>query len=584
MKNHYSLQSFVRYVLSFKWQFLLVCMVFAVADMLIAIVPYLIGQLVASVSDPHGTSTGLWVGALIVSSIGHDTAWRTAEVLYLRLLNARGNRYDDVIFHAVIHQKYSYFVDKFSGKVSSYTNSLGREFRELLDNFCYNYIDLFIKLPVVSIIMFTVNLYTGIIFLANLAAMFVVGRKLSRLTSSAEKQLTDARSNMDGYIVDTIANFVSVKAFGKERDESSYIHHRRDHVIKTANRSLRQDIIFWGVMSFFVRWLIWPSTILLNVYLYYHHHISLAGLTTFLSAIVLFAQFIWEIIWNTSQVTIRLARTEEAYRYLFGTQVVTQQSNVHEAHRPRPLTIANNISLHDISFAYPDKPDVPVLQHVSLNIKVGEKVGVVGRSGSGKTTLMKLLLGYYPLPENCLLIDGAPVDNQTLTDVMSYVPQDTALFHRSITENITYGKPDATKGQIVRAAKHAQAHEFIENLGQGYDTLVGERGVKLSGGQRQRIAIARAILKDAAILILDEATSALDSQSEVLVQAGLQELMENRTAIVIAHRLSTIQKMDRIIVLENGTIAEQGNHAELLKQNGLYARLWAHQSGGFIEE
>jgi ATP-binding cassette subfamily B protein len=183
-----------------------------------------------------------------------------------------------------------------------------------------------------------------------------------------------------------------------------------------------------------------------------------------------------------------------------------------------------------------------------------------------------------------LLIDDQPVDNRALTNLTAYVPQDTAVFHRPISENIAYGRQDATDAEIVAAAKHAQAHEFIMELEAGYDTLVGERGIKLSGGQRQRIAIARAILKDAPLLMLDEATSALDSESEKLIQAALWEVMKGRTAIVIAHRLSTIQKMDRILVLEKGTIVEQGTHQELLKHQGVYATLWSHQSGGFIEE
>jgi ATP-binding cassette subfamily B protein len=212
---------------------------------------------------------------------------------------------------------------------------------------------------------------------------------------------------------------------------------------------------------------------------------------------------------------------------------------------------------------------------------------VVGHSGSGKTTLTRLLLRFSDIESGAIMIDGQDIGNVTqksLRESIAYVPQEPMLFHRSLRENIAYGKPNATMKEITAAAEKANALEFIKKLPDGFETTVGERGVKLSGGQRQRIAIARAILKDAPILVLDEATSALDSDSEKLIQDALSKLMKGRTSIVVAHRLSTIAKLDRIIVLEDGQIAEQGSHDELLKQKGTYAKLWAHQSGGFIEE
>jgi ATP-binding cassette subfamily B protein len=221
-----------------------------------------------------------------------------------------------------------------------------------------------------------------------------------------------------------------------------------------------------------------------------------------------------------------------------------------------------------------------------LHIKPGEKIGLVGPSGGGKSTLTRLLLRFEELTTGTITIDGqniAEITQASLREAISYVPQEPLLFHRPILENIAYGRPTATPAEVRAAAKAAHAADFIKDLPHGYDTIVGERGVKLSGGQRQRIAIARAILKDAPLLILDEATSALDSESEVLIQDALWKLMQKRTAIVIAHRLSTIQKMDRILVLEDGAIVEEGTHKQLLKLGGTYARLWGHQSGGFLE-
>jgi ATP-binding cassette subfamily B protein len=235
-----------------------------------------------------------------------------------------------------------------------------------------------------------------------------------------------------------------------------------------------------------------------------------------------------------------------------------------------------------------DGSDDALFTGLNLHIKPGEKVGLVGHSGSGKTTLTRLLLRFSDIQDGEILIDGQNIAKITQDDLrrhIAYVPQEPLLFHRSIAENIAYGSPEASQESIAAVAKMASADGFIATLPQGYETLVGERGVKLSGGQRQRIAIARAMLKNAPILALDEATSALDSESEMLIQKALWKLMEGRTAIVIAHRLSTIQKMDRIIVLEDGRVVEEGSHKELVaRQHGTYAKLWAHQSGGFIEE
>lgn len=243
-------------------------------------------------------------------------------------------------------------------------------------------------------------------------------------------------------------------------------------------------------------------------------------------------------------------------------------------------------TFQDVSFTH-DGAEGALFQRLNLTIRAGEKIGLVGHSGSGKTTLTRLLLRFSDIDSGSIAIDGQDIRRLTQDDLrrhIAYVPQEPILFHRSLAENIGYGKPDATQDEIAAVARLAYADEFIAQLPEGYQTLVGERGVKLSGGQRQRVAIARAMLKNAPVLVLDEATSSLDSESEVLIQSALWKLMEGKTAIVVAHRLSTIQKMDRIVVLDRGKIVEMGTHKELLKIGGAYAKLWAHQSGGFIEE
>ena len=245
-----------------------------------------------------------------------------------------------------------------------------------------------------------------------------------------------------------------------------------------------------------------------------------------------------------------------------------------------------SVDFKGVTFAHQDNT-TELFSDFSLHIKSGERVGLVGLSGSGKTTLARLILRFSDIEQGSINIDGqniADVSQESLRKNIAYVPQEPMLFHRTLRENIAYGRPDASEAEIMGAVEKSNSLEFIASLPNGIDTIVGERGVKSSGGQRQRVAIARAILKDAPILILDEATSALDSQSEKLIQDALVKLMKGRTSIVIAHRLSTIAKLDRIIVLSDGKITEQGTHGELLKQHGTYANLWSHQSGGFIEE
>jgi len=584
-KRYISLRAYTRFIGTFKGRFATVFLLFVVADALLAVLPLFVGQFVAALAEPPLSSARVYalVGVLIALSVGHDMAWRGGEWTYRSLLNSKLYEFESTIFQAVVSKPYPYFIDKFTGKVSSYITGISRDFREFVEALCYQYADLVIKLPTLAIIMFTVNVYTGVIFVVSILLMLVVGKKLVKYNVESERKLTDLTSSLDGYVIDVIANFVSVKAFRRERKEVSAVLGKREQVVAASSRSMMWDIIFWGAMSIGVRWIIWPVTILVNVYLFLHGAINLAQITTFMSTLLIFTDFVWMVIWNVSQFNVKLGRIEESYRYLFGEENVIVKT--HEIDAPSRLRFDDTLELRNLQFAYPDKMDESVLREISLAIKKNEKIGIVGASGSGKTTLIKLLLGYYELPKGMTLLDGKATDNRKLVDLIAYVPQDTPLFHRSIRENIAYGSDvDVSDEQVILAARRAHAHEFISHIQSGYEALVGERGIKLSMGQRQRIAIARAFLDEKPILVLDEATSALDSESEVLVQQALEDLWHDRTVIAIAHRLSTLRHMDRIVVMDKGVIIEQGTHQQLLEKKGRYHKLWQHQSGGVIVE
>jgi ATP-binding cassette, subfamily B, bacterial len=585
--NYFSLKSFFTYLSNYKSRLVLLWIGFVISNILLAVMPIFIGKLVGALASApiqrSSAITYMWI--LIAISSLHNISWHLLELVYTKYINPIAYRYENILFKEVIEKPYPYFVDKFTGKLSSYINTTNLELRGFLENVYYNYTGSAISIIAIFIILTSINLPTGAVFLSGMLCMFFVGRHTIRNSTKYEKIATDVQSSKNGKLIDAVSNFVNIKSFQRETKEIEAIKIEIDEAIKAANKSFVWTVYFWASLSFFVRSFIWPLTIGLNVYLYLHNQITIAQLATLLSTVVVFSSTIWDLIWHFSQFTLKLARIEEAHRYLFGAiNIVTSLKNSSETSVVK-ASYNGTLDLDGLSFAYPDKIDSPVLKNINLTIKKGEKIGVVGRSGSGKTTLTKLLLGYYEMEPGHILIDGEIISGKNLASLISYVPQDTSLFHRTIAENIAYASRNiVTREDIIEASKKAHADEFISKIDDGYDALVGERGVKLSAGQRQRIAIARAMLDNKPILILDEATSALDSESEVLVQKGLEALWEDKTVIAIAHRLSTLRHMDKIIVMDAGHIIEQGTHTELIALKGAYSKLWNHQSGGFLEE
>lgn len=446
-------------------------------------------------------------------------------------------------------------------------------------------------LVVVRTLIFTLNMVVGItlIFMHSwvlgwivlgLIVGLLIGIRVSlRLRQPLRQARKDIVGTISGAIADTISNNLTVKTFAQETFELQQITRLTDIYQRLFQRDFR-----WTSSEASLRLLVMSSVQI----------IAIAIIATMLTQGQIelgIAIFIIAYLQRIAAQLFTLGELVNGYDKLFlqaapMTEILLTKPTIIDAPDASALRVTKgDIELRRVSYAYSDAPETDVITDLSLHIPAGQRVGVVGTSGAGKTTLTKLLLRFDDIRKGELLIDEQDIQHVTqasLRQALAYVPQEPLLFHRTLRENIAYSKPEATDTEVRQAAKAANALEFIERLPHGLDTVVGERGIKLSGGQRQRVAIARAILKDAPILVLDEATSALDSESEKLIQASLEGLMKNRTSIVIAHRLSTIAKLDRIIVLEDGHIVEDGSHDALLQQHGIYAKLWNHQSGGFI--
>lgn len=525
----------------------------------------------------------LWgIGIVLVVSIGL-VALRTMVQHQILAINLPLRlRWD---FHRLmLRQSLSFFSDEFSGRVTTKVMQTALSVREVL----FTLIEILPGIGVYFIAIialaggFALKLmlpFLAWIVLFGLAMVYFV----PRLGKVGQEQ-ADARSSMTGRIADAYTNITTVKLFSHSKREAHFARAAMEDFKLTGFRQMRLVSQFEIVNQALVVALILGA----GGYALWLWHQGEVG-TGAVAAITAMALRIngmshW-IMWQMTSLFENIGTVQD------GMATLTSGPKVQDAPDAKVLEPAGGEVVFDnVSFNY--NGERQVLDGLTLHIRPGEKIGLVGRSGAGKSTLINLLLRFYDVDRGEIRIDGqniAEVTQDSLRSVIGMVTQDTSLLHRSIRDNIAYGRPDATDEDIHRAAVNAQADGFISQLSDkqghsGYDTLVGERGIKLSGGQRQRIAIARVMLKNAPILLLDEATSALDSEVEVAIQESLDEMMQGKTVIAIAHRLSTIAAMDRLIVMDEGRIIEQGTHAQLLEKNGTYARLWQHQSGGFLGE
>jgi ATP-binding cassette, subfamily B, bacterial len=529
-------------------------------------------QLAARDLAPYlAAMAGLWLAG--------EAVWRVALYLMIRT-EIRGMQalYVEAM-DELLAKDLAFFHDNFAGSLTKRALGYARRFEDIFDVLCFSVSSNVIPLAFVAVVLWSYSPWLIVVLVGMLAATLAVVYPLIR----RRQRLVDAReaaSNvLSGHVADSLGNAEAVRAFARERHEAQ-IHAR--NVLDYGSKTLRS----WDFQNMRIDTVTAPLNVLTNVV---GLMVALAtSETTGASLEAVFITFSYytsatRVMWEFNRIyrNIESAMTDAAQF----TELLLDPPTVVDADEPHAFAPRDfGVELKQVTFQYPASP-APLFERLSLRIESGAKIGFVGRSGGGKTTLTRLLLRFLDVNSGEIAIGGLPIDRvpqSALRQAIGYVPQDPSMFHRTVADNIRFGRPEATDAEVERAARLAHAAEFIDELPARYETLVGERGVKLSGGQRQRVAIARAILKNAPILILDEATSSLDSESEAFIQDALWNLMEGRTALVIAHRLSTVRRMDRLVVLERGAIVEQGSHEELLARNGIYAALWARQSGGFL--
>lgn len=545
--------------------------------------PYIVKVIIDRVTDTLTNPEDLYSKVLgptiayVLLSFSVVLVFRAYDLLMLKAIPQIKADIVAEMFDYLQHHSYNYFQQHFSGSLSNKISDISKGAGTIISNIIDHFLARALALLIGTLTLLSVHYYFAIVLILWAAGFVFVSIFMSSRSQSLAKIFSESRSALMGKIVDSITNIMNIKLFARGDYESKYLRNvLKESVAK--DQALHQYLL--RIKTF--------------------QGLSIAVLITAMTSLLLYMRsqnlvtvgdfaLVLNLTMAIVDETFFLARELVTFSDEWGTcsQALSLLTTPHEMPDPpqaKQLIVAKGeIAFENVYFCY--KKGQNLFSDKSLVIKAGEKVGLVGFSGSGKSTFVNLIMRFFDIEKGQILIDGqniSQVTQDSLRSQIAMIPQDPLLFHRNLLENIRYGRLDATDEEVVASAKQAHCHQFAEKFKEGYATLVGERGMKLSGGQRQRIAIARAILKNAPILILDEATSALDSVTENFIQESLTMLMQGRTTIVIAHRLSTLFHMDRILVFHEGRIIEDGTHQDLLNQDGHYAKLWNMQAGGFL--
>lgn len=573
------------FVKPYKWYtsgLVLVAVLWAVN---VSLVPYVLKLLINDVTNYNGNAIELGKAVFwpcvyyVLLSLTLGLTFRFYDFVVLKLMpNLRRDIQQQMLFYLEGHS-HTYFQNNFAGSLSNKISDMMRGVPEILGMLTDAFLASFIAVCIASVTMYLVHPVFAAVLIIWAVIYFYISWRLSIKGKEYATILAESKSTLSGKQVDSISNIMNIRLFAKRKFEIEYVKKYTDDTVN-KDRKLQWYLLKVRVFQFSSMTAVLAVMLWLLIEQRSHNAVTVGDFALILTLLARLLDSLWNAANNLVRFAQEIGTCEQALT------IITAPHDIIDTPDAKPLVVRKGaISFDNVTFFYQRNNNLFKNKHVG--IAAGSKVGLVGFSGSGKTTFVNLILRFFDVESGQILIDGqniAAVTQDSLHEQISMIPQDTSLFHRSLMENIRYGRLDATDEEVIEASKRAHCHEFISILPEGYESLVGERGIKLSGGQRQRIAIARAMLKNAPILILDEATSALDSVTEKQIQEGLHELMEGRTTIVIAHRLSTLSEMDRILVFDKGHIIEDGTHEELLKNKGHYARMWNMQAGGFLPE
>ena len=584
-------KTIIRYFIKAAWEYPYRTSAALINSGLTVLVSSFVGPLIISIflsrlqSGTLGTLSNNYalVLAYLVSQLyGELIGWRINLYMIWTMETAAQRNLSKTIFYKLSNQTLDFHANRFGGSLVSQTNKFIGAFERFWDTIIFqlvpSFVSIIVAVVVLSIVFWQYAIVLGLVAVTFIATVLIGSKKMYGFYTKEAQ----ASTRNTGRLADVISNISAIKSYGNEKYESVQYN-----ILLTdwRKKSLKSMHGFLRVSSKYTSLIVALNTLALTMTIWASSRRVIPLGIAYLC--ITYTLNMSRQLWEMNSILKNYHRVMGDAHDM--AQILETKNSIVEHGNAKQLTSGNGtVDFVDTIFSHNSGNKNILFENLNIHIGAGQKIGLVGRSGSGKTTLTKLLLRFMDIQGGKIMINGYDIKEVTLKslrDAVAYVPQEPLLFHRTLSENISYGKLDATPEEIIAVAKKAHAHEFISELSDGYDTLVGERGVKLSGGQRQRVAIARAMLKDAPILVLDEATSALDSESEALIQDALWKLMEGRTALVIAHRLSTIAHMDHIIVLEKGKILEEGSHSDLIQiKDGLYAKLWTQQSGGFLNE